>query len=432
MREGGFEAFVVGGCVRDSLISRPVADWDITTNAKPDEVRSLFPRTIDTGIRHGTITVRHRGSSYEVTTYRSDGEYLDGRHPKEVFFENSLDKDLARRDFTMNAMAYNEEEGLIDLYGGLEDIKQRRIRAVGCALDRFREDALRMLRAYRFASQLKFTPDEEIIEAVRKEKDGLRRVSAERIQVELTKLLMGENPGILRSAAEAGLTKVFLPELDEMLQTPQSSRYHAYNVGEHTLRVVENCEKKWPLRLAALLHDCGKPSTRRRDALGQDHFTLHCEMGVGIAEKRMKALRYDNATIRRVKNLVRWHDFEDFTNLPRIRELYGLLGKEEAGDLIALMIADTKAKSDLAMESRLPEIELLREAFQSIEKNQEACRIADLRINGEDLMELGYTEGKAIGNTLKALLAEVMEDPKKNERGFLQREALSMLQNPED
>ena len=262
LQEAGYEAYAVGGCIRDSLLGRRPDDWDITTSAKPQETKALFGKTIDTGIQHGTVTVMRHGRGYEVTTYRVDGEYEDGRHPKEVTFTASLKEDLRRRDFTVNAMAYNEEDGLVDLFGGRQDLEQKIIRCVGEANERFEEDALRIMRAVRFSAQLGFSIEERTKEAIRGHAERLRQVSAERIQVELTKLVISPNPDFLRIAWETGITAVVLPEFDRLMEQPQNNPHHCWNVGEHTLNSLCQVEADKVLRLTMLLHDMGKPACR--------------------------------------------------------------------------------------------------------------------------------------------------------------------------
>ena len=278
LEQNGYEGYAVGGCVRDSVLGRVPEDWDITTSAKPEEIKRLFRKTIDTGIAHGTVTVMMDGEGFEVTTYRVDGDYVDHRHPKTVTFTPNLEEDLKRRDFTMNAMAYNPREGIVDLFGGMDDIQKGCIRCVGNPSERFSEDALRMLRGVRFAGQLGFTLEKETKEGIRLLADTIARVSAERIQVELTKLLLSKEPEKLLLAEETGLCHVILPEFSRMLATQQTNPHHCYSVGEHVLHAVrqirhaagglppgeapfggEFSDKKVStiLAYAALLHDVG-------------------------------------------------------------------------------------------------------------------------------------------------------------------------------
>lgn len=265
MHAAGYEAYVVGGCVRDAILGREPGDWDITTNAAPLEVKGLFRRTIDTGIEHGTVTVMMGKEGYEVTTYRIDGEYEDGRHPNQVTFTRSLVEDMKRRDFTINAMAYNDEEGLIDKFGGEQDLKEGIIRCVGDARERFSEDALRIMRAIRFSAQLGFDIEESTKRAITELAPTLEKISAERIQVELVKLITSDYPGRMRDAYELGITKVIFPELDACMATEQNNWHHAYSVGEHIIRSVENIRPDKVLRLTMLMHDIAKPVTMTID-----------------------------------------------------------------------------------------------------------------------------------------------------------------------
>lgn len=271
LNAAGYEAYVVGGCVRDSILDRVPGDWDITTSALPEQVKELFHRTVDTGIQHGTVTVMMGKEGFEVTTYRVDGEYHDGRHPDAVTFTRSLEEDLKRRDFTINAMAYHPEHGLVDLFGGMEDINGKIIRCVGDPVERFTEDALRMLRAVRFSAQLGFTVEENTKAALARMSGNLEHVSAERIQTELVKLLVSDHPEKIQDAYELGITKVILPEFDAMMETTQETLHHCYNVGEHTIHALMNIPADKVLRLTMLFHDTGKPARKTVDPLSLIH-----------------------------------------------------------------------------------------------------------------------------------------------------------------
>ena len=305
----GYEAYAVGGCVRDSLLNRTPGDWDITTSAMPGETKSLFDKTFDTGIEHGTVTVVFGREGYEVTTYRIDGEYTDSRHPREVTFTRSLKEDLLRRDFTINAMAYNDKDGLIDIFGGKEDLQRKCIRCVGNAKERFSEDALRILRGVRFAAQLGFDISEDTKEGMRELAPTLRNISAERIQVELVKMLTSDRPELLKMAWELKITQIFLPEFDRMMETIQETPHHMYNVGEHTLHAMKNVRADKILRLTMLLHDTGKPALKTMDANGVAHFKKHAAESEKIAGRVLKRLKFDNDTLRKVTKLVKYHDY---------------------------------------------------------------------------------------------------------------------------
>lgn len=309
LQKAGFEAYAVGGCVRDSILGREPQDWDITTSARPQQVKALFPRTIDTGLQHGTVTVMLRGEGFEVTTYRIDGSYEDSRHPSQVSFTADLREDLRRRDLTINAMAYNDTAGLVDLFGGLADLKARMVRCVGDPGERFREDALRILRAIRFSAQLGYTIEKDTAAAIAKLAPTLSRISAERIQTELTKLMLSPNPDYLRTAYDTGVTKVFFPEFDRAMETPQNHPHHCHGVGEHILHALGCVEADKVLRLAVLLHDIGKPAVLTTDSEGRSHFHGHAAVSGKMAENILRRLRYDNETILKVCRLVQYHDF---------------------------------------------------------------------------------------------------------------------------
>ncbi|MBQ7469999.1 MAG: CCA tRNA nucleotidyltransferase, partial [Pseudobutyrivibrio sp.] len=307
LESNGHEAYAVGGCVRDCILGKIPHDWDITTSALPETVKSLFDRTFDTGIEHGTVTVLLHGVGYEVTTYRVDGKYEDGRHPKEVTFTASLEEDLKRRDFTINAMAYNETKGLVDLFGGEADLEAGIIRAVGNPTERFTEDALRMLRALRFSAQLGFDIEANTYQAIKDLAPTLERISAERIQVEMVKLITSDHPERMRDVYETGLTKVFFPEFDAMMECDQINKHHMYTVGEHTIVSMGLAPADRVIRLAMLLHDIAKPVCKTTDENGQNHFKMHPVEGQKMAKTVLRRLKFDNDTTDKVCNLVKNH-----------------------------------------------------------------------------------------------------------------------------
>ena len=419
LQEAGYEAYAVGGCIRDSLLGRRPDDWDITTSAKPQETKALFGKTIDTGIQHGTVTVMRHGRGYEVTTYRVDGEYEDGRHPKEVTFTASLKEDLRRRDFTVNAMAYNEEDGLVDLFGGRQDLEQKIIRCVGEANERFEEDALRIMRAVRFSAQLGFSIEERTKEAIRGHAGRLRQVSAERIQVELTKLVISPNPDFLRIAWETGITAVVLPEFDHLMEQPQNNPHHCFSVGEHTLHAMQAVRPDKCLRLAMLLHDVAKPLCLTTDAEGIDHFHGHAQKGERMAAQILKRLRYDNHTTELVSRLVKWHDVAIAPEKKAVRRAASRMGKELFPLILEVKAADLAAQSDYQRTEKREWLERLRSLYEEIEREGDCLTIKDLAVNGRDLIQAGITPGPQLGLALQQLLEIVLEDPEKNTREYL-------------
>ncbi len=423
LEDAGYEAYAVGGCVRDSLFGQTPHDWDITTSAEPQAVKSLFNRTIDTGLQHGTVTVRMGGQGFEVTTYRIDGDYGDGRHPDSVSFTKSLEEDLKRRDFTINAMAYNDEAGLVDIFGGQEDLKRGLIRCVGAPEERFREDALRILRAARFAARFGFEIDPEAKRVMKEKAETLHKVSAERIREEFVKLIVSPHPDMVRTLYELGLTAVFLPEFDTMMATPQNTEHHMYDVGEHTIHVMENVPEDKVLRLAALFHDVGKPACRKTDAEGTDHFLGHPALGADMTADIMRRLKFDNATIESVTRLVRFHDERFPVTARNVRRFISRLGSEYFDDMLVLKRADVLGQSMYQRKEKLDRIDEMDRVGHEIMNNAEPLSVKDLAIGGKDLMDLGIARGPEIGAILKALLREVVDEPERNERETLLEEA---------
>ncbi|MBR3040276.1 MAG: CCA tRNA nucleotidyltransferase [Lachnospiraceae bacterium] len=419
LNKAGHEAYIVGGCVRDCLLGKEPKDWDITTSALPEEVKSLFHRTIDTGIQHGTVTVMMNHIGYEVTTYRIDGEYEDGRHPKEVTFTRSLGEDLRRRDFTINAMAYNETDGLVDLFDGQRDLKDGIIRCVGDPVERFTEDALRMLRAVRFSAALGFEIEENTAKAAKQMAQNLSKVSAERIQTELIKTVISPNPIKLRAAYEFGLTKVFLPEFDTCMECVQNNPNHLYTVGEHCLRSMELIEADKVLRLTMLLHDVGKPVCKETDAEGIDHFHGHNEKSYEIAKEVLKRLKFDNATIDKVSRYCRYHDVRIEPDKKSMRRTINRLGEDLFPGFFKVQRADVLAQSNLNREGKLSWIARNEEDYASVIEEGECVSLKDLAVTGKDLIEAGIRPGKEIGEILNSMLNCVLEDPKNNEKSRL-------------
>ena len=419
LQEAGFEAYAVGGCVRDSLLGRAPDDWDITTSAKPQQVKALFSRTVDTGIAHGTVTVLQGRSGYEVTTYRIDGAYEDGRHPRDVTFTASLAEDLKRRDFTVNAMAYNEEEGLVDLFGGRADMERRALRCVGNPRERFGEDALRMMRAVRFSAQLDYAIEEDTMEAVRALSGTLSKISAERIRTELVKLLLSGHPERFRTCYETGMTAVFLPEFDRMMETGQNNPHHCYSVGEHALCALRRIRPDQALRLAALLHDVGKPETESMDESGVNHFYGHAAKGAELTRKIMRRLKFDNDTADRVVRLVREHDRKIGLSPAQMRRTVNCVGEDLFPDLFDLKEADLLAQSDYMRDEKREELMRLRALYEKVKEEGDCLSLKGLAVTGRDLIGIGATPGPGLGALLQDLLGIVLEDPSCNNRETL-------------
>lgn len=419
----GHEAYAVGGCVRDAVLGRIPADWDITTSASPYEVKKLFPRTIDTGIQHGTVTVMMGKEGFEVTTYRVDGEYEDCRHPKEVQFTQSLLEDLKRRDFTINAMAYNEESGLVDEFDGVGDLERGIIRCVGKAEERFTEDALRMMRAVRFSAQLGFELEPDTEAAVCKLAGNLRKVSAERIQAELVKLLVSPHPEKLRQLWATGMTKIFLPEFDACMECGQNNPHHIYSVGEHTICALQNTEPDRILRLAVLLHDFGKPLSKFADEDGIDHFRGHQIPGETMADRILKRLKFDNDTIYQVKKLVLYHDYHPALTPAGVRRAANKIGGELFPLYLKVQRADILAQAPRTQDQKLADLEEVERLYKNILEDQDCFTLKQLAVTGRDLMDIGIPSGPGLGRTLQHLLELVIEEPERNRKELLLQEA---------
>lgn len=427
LTEHGYEAYIVGGCVRDSLLGNEPKDWDITTSASPFEVKALFSHTVDTGLQHGTVTVLRDREPYEVTTYRVDGKYEDHRHPSEVTFTKSLEEDVLRRDFTINAMAYNDEEGLIDLHGGAEDLKNGVIRCVGTAAQRFDEDALRILRALRFAARFDFQIEDATKQAMIEKRSFLKDISAERIREELTKILISDHPEILLTAYEMGITKIILPEWDRMMETEQHNPHHKYSVGIHTLKGIQHVPPTVVYRYAMLLHDTGKPDCKTTDEEGVDHFKKHPLRSREIARNVMHRLKFDNDTLKKVLTLVAWHDWRFMSkkevNKRAVRRLANRIGVDSCYQLFEIQRADILAQSEYQKEEKLEILTMTHSLLDEIVASGDCLTLKDLRVNGKDLIALGVSQGKEIGRILNTLLAMVLEQPELNQRDVLLKKA---------
>jgi tRNA nucleotidyltransferase (CCA-adding enzyme) len=430
LTEAGYEAYAVGGCVRDSILGRMPEDWDITTSASPQQVKMLFPRTVDTGIRHGTVTVLCDREGFEVTTYRIDGKYEDKRHPKEVIFTSDLIEDLRRRDFTINAMAYNEQDGLVDAFDGMGDLKRRQIRCVGNPAERFMEDALRLMRAVRFAAQLGFAIEEETREMIPRLADNLAEISAERIQTELVKLLVSDHPEKMRTLYETGITRVILPEFDKMMTTPQNNLHHCYNVGEHTIEALLHIRKDKVLRLTMLLHDVAKPVCRTQDEEGVYHFYGHPQAGAQMAKEILQRLKFDNDTIAKVTALITWHDHRPLLEEANIRHAIHQIGEENYPALFEVKLADTLAKNQYKRQEKLEYLAEYQRIYQEIMDKKQCLTLKELAVKGDDLIKLGMKPGKELGAVLEWMLKHVLNVPEDNTKEKL-LELLKTARKPE-
>lgn len=412
--EHGYEAYVVGGCVRDSVLGRDPHDWDITTSASPEQVKEIFDRTIDTGIQHGTVTVMIDREGYEVTTYRIDGEYEDGRHPKEVCFTSSLEEDLKRRDFTMNAMAYNPSKGLVDLFGGMDDMENHVIRCVGNPMERFQEDALRIMRAVRFSAQLGFAIDDSTRQAITALAPNLKYVSAERIQAELVKLLTSPHPDYFRVAYETGITREFLPEFDACMETEQNTPHHCYTVGEHILHSTLNVPADKVLRLTMLFHDIAKPLMKTTDENGCDHFKKHAEKGESVVKGILRRLKFDNDTIDKVTRLVRWHDERPEPSMKAVRRAVNRIGEDIFPMYLVVRKADLLAQSTYRREEKLEHLMKIEECYNQIREEAQCVSMKSLAVSGRDLIQAGFKPGPEMGQLLNRMLDHVLEVPEDN------------------
>lgn len=410
----GFDAYIVGGCVRDSILGRKPGDWDITTNAKPEETKKLFNKTIDTGLKHGTVTVVVNGQNFEVTTFRIEGEYKDFRRPAEVEFAASIEDDLGRRDFTINAVAYNSLKGFVDPFNGIEDMHTGIIKTVGNPDERFGEDALRMLRAIRFSAQLGFEIEDGTLRSIARNCGLINNISSERIREELTKTLLSANPDRFRLYRDTGLLEHTLPEFDKCFDTEQHHPYHIFNVAFHSLKSVSLIDNDMVLRWTMLLHDLGKAVTKTTDKEGIDHFYGHPVKSVEIAKRIFNRLRFDNRTAEKALRLIKEHDRRIEPSCKAVRKAVKAVGEDIFLDLLKVQEADKKAQNPEMLGDRLERLESIRKMFLEIKETNQCISLKDLAISGADLIDAGFRPGKEIGTTLDKLLDAVLDNPKLN------------------
>lgn len=415
LQSAGFEAYAVGGCVRDSLLGKTPNDWDITTSAKPEDMKSVFAdfHCIDTGIKHGTVTVVIDGEPLEITTFRLDGEYEDNRHPKSVTFTSNLGADLGRRDFTVNAMAYSKKTGTVDLFGGQNDLKNGIIRCVGDPDRRFNEDALRILRALRFASALDFEIEEKTAQSLLKNRALLGNISEERIAKELLKLVCGKGAKRILTDFAPVLFEI-LPELQPMYKNSHDNPHHCYDIYEHTLIAVESIDPEPTLRFAMLLHDCGKPAVKKFDENGVAHFYGHQRISAEISAQILARLKVSNKfrdeILFLVSNHDRWELYENTEKMPRYLSKFGLDG---VLNLLKVMRADVLAQSP-EYRYRLDQIADAEEIAKNLAAQKPCLSLSELQINGRTLMDIGIPQGRKLGAVLAQLLDEVIDGVTKN------------------
>ena len=414
----GYEAYAVGGCIRDSLLGKVPQDWDITSSAKPSDVKRIFQRTVDTGISHGTVTVLVDRKGYEVTTFRIDGEYEDSRRPKSVEFTSELANDLKRRDFTINAMAYNDQEGLVDLYQGIKDLEKGIIRCVGNPFHRFNEDALRILRAFRFSAQLNFEIEEETFRAACKQRDNLKNISAERIRTELNKLLLSNHPEKIIELYQAGITKIILPEFDEMMTMPYNKET-GETLGLYVIRVLKILENSVKLKENIVLTDKSKLILRWSILLHEVKNKDNYKDKSSLSKDVLRRLKFDNETIEKVACLIRW------INVPFTLTPYGMrkaiynIGPEIIELLFILKYAKGMALTYPNYQKSLNDLNLAWDLYKEIQNRGDCTSLKMLKVNGSDLIAKGYKPGKKLGEILEYLLEIVLKEPDLNEKTIL-------------
>lgn len=419
LSSAGYEAYIVGGCVRDAFLYKKPYDWDITTSAKPDETLRVFSdfRTIETGLKHGTVTVIIDGNQLEITTMRVDGEYSDNRHPDSVDFTDDINKDLSRRDFTVNAMAYNPSKGLRDPFGGAEDLRNRIIRCVGNPEKRFSEDALRILRGIRFSAVLGFDIEEETSQVITEMRRLLDNVAAERKRVELLKLLCGREAGRVLTDYKLVMSQI-IPELEPVYDFPQNTPYHIYDVWTHTVKSVENAPSDPVYRMAMLLHDTGKPQAFYADSDGTAHFKGHQQISYEISLEVLRRLRFSKAETEEISRLVLYHDTRPTGERTDTLLTAAQLGADFMKRLYPVLIADAKAQNPVLFAETRDRLEKSRKYLLEAEENGTPLSIKELAVSGKDVSGTGIT-GRNIGAALTALLEEVIKGTVENKKDEL-------------
>lgn len=422
LEKHGHEAYMVGGCVRDSVLGRKPHDYDICTSATPDEILQAFPyeEIIPTGLQHGTVTILINKEPFEVTTYRIDGDYSDNRRPDNVTFTKNLVEDLRRRDFTINAMAYNPKIGLIDPFNGMEDIKYKKIRCVGSAEDRFNEDALRILRAIRFEAQLNFSGLPETMFEIERQYERLKNISIERINSEFCKIVASEQ-FCVELVLYPNVFSLFIPELKDLIGFQQNNPYHAYDVFDHTVHAIEQCESDdLVVRLAVFFHDFGKPHSYQDGEDGIRHFKGHGKVSAEITDSIMKRLRFDNETRNNVVELVYYHDATFEVGNKYVKRWLNKIGEKQFRRLLEVRKSDIKGQKPDYEESRIEKVNNIENILDEILQGQECFSLKDLAVNGNDVKQaMSLKEGKDVGYWLSEILKRVIDGELKNNRDDL-------------
>lgn len=428
LQNNGHSAYIVGGCVRDSILGRTPHDYDICTSATPSEMLEIFKdkKIIETGLQHGTVTIVVNGEPYEITTYRIDGIYSDNRRPDTVTFTDKLVEDLRRRDFTINAMAYNDEEGLIDPFNGMRDIEYKKIDCVGSARDRFQEDALRILRAIRFAAQLEFTIMPGTDWEIHKQYKNLENISIERINSEFCKIASSDD-FCVELLLYKDVFSLFIPELKDMFDFPQNNPWHIWNVFWHTIHAIEYCDSDdLTVRLAVFFHDFGKPHSYQDGEDGIRHFKGHGKVSADMTDSIMKRLRFDNETRNNVVELVYYHDATFEVGKKYVKRWLNKIGEKQFRRLLQVKKADNKAQNLELSSDRIKELSEIEALIDEVLQEDECFSLKDLAVNGKDLIGVGYKAGKELGNTLNKLLQLVIDGDCPNEKEKLLQEAESL------
>lgn len=429
LQNNGHSAYIVGGCVRDSILGRTPHDYDICTSATPSEMLEIFKdrKIIETGLQHGTVTVVVNDEPYEITTYRIDGIYSDNRRPNTVTFTDKLTEDLRRRDFTINAMAYNDEEGLIDPFNGMEDIKYKKISCVGFAEDRFGEDALRILRAIRFAAQLEFTIMPGTDREIHKQYKNLENISIERINSEFCKIASSDD-FCVELLLYKDVFSLFIPELKDMFDFSQNNPWHIWDVFGHTIHAVEYCDSDdLVVRLAVFFHDFGKPHSYQDGEDGIRHFKGHGKVSADMTDSIMKRLRFDNETRNNVVELVYYHDATFEVGKKYVKRWLNKIGEKQFRRLLQVKKADNKAQNLELSSDRIKELSEIESLIDEVLQEDECFSLKDLAVNGKDLIGVGYKAGKELGNTLNKLLQLVIDGDCPNEKEKLLQEAKKFM-----